>query len=224
METSVKKYLTEIRPSVAPSTLNRKLACYRKFGSYLGFPGFLHDYMAPRPAKLVPHPLPNLANDVMELLEIARTPRKVALIALCGLVGLRISEALSVDASNVDPREMIVTVRGKGDAYRVIPLSQRAWDCIAAAYYAAAASKGNKRLVNYSDRYARRLIKNMGAEAILAREIASHDLRMTFGTEAYNKSKDLRAVQELLGHANASTTEGYIGKSMDEMRAAANFI
>lgn len=189
----------------------------------MGWPGFLHDYMAPRPAKLQAHPLPGGVNDVMDLIDVAANPRKVALVALCGLAGLRVSEALSTDADDVDPDAMVLAVRGKGDAYRVVPISQRAWAFIMPAYTEASRSKGNRKLVNYSDRYARKIITNLGATAILRRPIASHDLRMTFGTAAYNKSKDLRAVQELLGHANASTTEGYIGKSMDEMRDAANF-
>ena len=69
------------------------------------------------------------------------------------------------------------------------------------------------------DRSARALITRLGERAGLRRAIASHDLRATFATEVYNRTRDMRLVQELLGHSRLSTTQKYTQVSLSDLMA-----
>jgi site-specific recombinase XerD len=75
-------------------------------------------------------------------------------------------------------------------------------------------------VVGLKDRFARRVITELGVRAKLERHTSSHDLRATFATAVYDHTLDQRVVQELLGHSSGTTTEIYIGRSNDQMRKA----
>lgn len=155
------------------------------------------------------------------MISCCRNAEQRALVALCGLVGLRVGEALAMKVSWFDGHAMQLTVRGKGDKTRVVPVSRRAWEVISEAFTLAMVSDG--RLIHYEDRSARKAITTLGRKAELSRKIASHDLRATFATEAYNKCGNQRIVQELLGHASGATTETYIGVQRAAMIEAVDF-
>lgn len=155
------------------------------------------------------------------MLNVSRNAEQRALVGLCGLAGLRIGEALAMKVNWFNPSVMRLTVRGKGDKERVVPVSPRCWDSISEAY--TLAMVGDKKLIHYEDRSARKAITAIGRRAQLSRKIASHDLRATFATEVYNRTGNQRVVQELLGHANGSTTEVYIGVNQAAMVEAVDF-
>lgn len=159
---------------------------------------------------------------MLDMLVAAPSEEHKALIALCGLVGLRVSEARTLTPSCIEVDVMEVTVFGKGDKQRTIPLTKAAWHFIQPAWIQSVIrdETGDSPMIRLSDRGARKFLKEMGFKAGLVREISSHDLRATFATAAYKRTKDIRAVQTLLGHANSSTTEVYTGVEMDAMRAA----
>lgn len=117
---------------------------------------------------------------------------------------------------------MTLSIRGKGDKYRVVPVSKRCWRAISDAYISSMAS-GDKLLIHYSDRSARKCITTLGRKAKLARPISSHDLRATFATVVYDRTLNQRVVQELLGHAQGSTTELYIGVAQKAMAEGVDF-
>ena len=156
------------------------------------------------------------------MIEQCKNPEQTALVGLCGYAGLRISEARLIVTENFNTHDMTLTVRGKGDRTRIIPLSNRAW-CSLSSAFVHAMGRSDTRLIRYSDRAARKIITNLSIRARLVRPVASHDLRATFGTTAFYTTKDLRVVQELLGHANSTQTEVYTGVSMDRMRDAVEF-
>ena len=156
------------------------------------------------------------------MIEQTRNIEQEALVALGGFMGLRVSESLGFCTHHLDLDSMLATIRGKGDKTRVIPVSSQAWTHIAPAY-AMAMSKPDHRLVSYQDRFARQIITNLARRANLKREVTSHDLRATFATAAYDKTRDIRAVQELLGHASSETTEIYTGVLMENLRKAVDF-
>lgn len=155
------------------------------------------------------------------MLAVARTPEQKALCSLTGLMGLRVSEALSVMLADFDHSAATLTVRGKGDKTRTVPVSPRAWENLVPRMVELM-TLGEQRLVSLSDRGARIVITTLGQKAGLSRSISSHDMRATFATAAYDKSLDIRAVQELLGHGSSQTTEIYTGVRLDTMREAAN--
>lgn len=145
-------------------------------------------------------------------------PKLHALVALCGLCGLRIHEARAVRPSDIDLSEQLLTVTGKGRKQRTIPISNRALLAILPAYDLA--SPDDRLMIRMSDSSARGKISALGEKAGLSQHVASHDLRSTFATETYNASLDIRAVQYLLGHSSVDTTTGYIDPQMRSMRAA----
>lgn len=144
--------------------------------------------------------------------------RHAALIALCGLVGLRISEALAVRPSHFDLHKMQLVVLGKGDKERIVPISPEAWEVLQYPTTRAFCN-GNALVVGMQDRAARAMVTRVAKAAKLQRRVSSHDLRATFATEVYNKTLDQRLVQILLGHASSATTEIYVGRTTDQLKA-----
>lgn len=214
-------WMNQRRRIVAPKTLTRRITSMRALGRCLGV-AMLEEYSAPTPASSMPHPLPGLAADIEKMLAVALSDRQRTLVALLALCGLRISEARQVAPTDFDLHNMLLTVRGKGDKTRIVPVSQQAWSVMSPCVVEATLSKW-PTVILYTDRHARELITKLGARAKLARPISSHDLRATFGTLAYALTGNIRAVQELLGHASVEQTVLYTGVRLAEMRAAANF-
>src|SRR6478752_701308 len=100
---------------------------------------------------------------------------------------------------------MTVTIKGKGEKIRVVPVSDEAWNVIASRVTNSFCT-GDAPVVGLKDRFARRGIKDLGKRAGLQRDISSHDLRATFATAVYDKTKDIRLAQYLLGHFSVETT------------------
>lgn len=220
-EDQVKIYLNQHRTEWAPRTLKRKASCIKAFAKFTGEVRFLADYRLPNPGRAIPHPIPEGVEGVLDMLNLCTNSEQTCLIALCGLMGLRISEARSVVPQDFDLVQNTLTIMGKGYKVRTLPLTMTAWKWIETAYLNAYSCEYPDQLIHYSDRGARVLIARIGRKAALTRGISSHDLRATFATAAYNKSRDLRVVQELLGHSSSSTTEVYTGVVLDKMREAA---
>lgn len=185
---------------------------------WAGWQARFEDYSAPTPLPAKPHPLPEGIEGVKRMILIAEDPRHASLVALCGLMGLRVAEALTVKPSNFNTERMTLVIRGKGDKEREIPVSHQAWEILQGRVLRAFIA-GDEPIVNMCDRTARSTITGLGVKAGICRRVSSHDLRATFGTEVYNNTKDLRLVQILLGHASSRQTEGYVGVSDSALRA-----
>lgn len=218
-EDTAMEWLQEHRREVAPKTTSRRLTSLRAFAKWAGWGPLLTEYSAPTPARGMPHPLPEGIEGVKRLIAAARYDTHKALVALCGLCGLRVAEALAVKPSHFDHEANTLTIRGKGDKTRVIPVSETAWEFLARPV-TRAFIEGDRPVVGLKDRFARRVITELGERAGLQRHISSHDLRATFATAVYDKTLDLRTTQELLGHSSSQTTELYTGVTMDKMRGA----
>lgn len=203
-------------------THNRKLACYRCYGRWLGWPDFLTTYKRPPSPQGFPHPLPEGVDGVLKMIEAARSPSHKALVTLNGLCGLRVSEARDVKPSDIDIMgdRVLLTVLGKGQKTRVIPLSDTV--ILALLPRLREVHGTDEALVPISDRPARLAISRIGYRALGRDDVASHDLRMTAGTAFFNKCRNIRTVQELLGHSSSSTTEIYTFVSEDQKAEAAD--
>lgn len=214
------EHLTAIRETYSPNTVNRKLACFRRFGKYMGWQDFLANYKPPKPAKGYAHPIPEGIAGILAMADVARKPEHKALVALCGMLGLRISEARRVRPSHFNHRTNELRVFGKGDKQRDVPVSETVWQHIMPALIKN--RDADTVLIPLHDRSARRAWTRLAEKAGLSHS-SSHDGRMTVGTEMYYKSGgDIRAVQEYLGHASSVTTETYTKVNSDRMRAAAD--
>ena len=204
---------------MAPKTTSRRLTSLRAFAKWAGWGDMLSDYSAPTAARGIPHPLPEGIDGVHRLIGCTRNEKQKALVALCGLMGCRIAEALAVRPSDFDLHDMTLSIRGKGDKTRIVPVSESAWGVLCSPVTRAFVD-GDREVVGLKDRFARRVITTLGERAGLRRAISSHDLRSTFATAVFDKTKDIRVTQELLGHASVSTTELYTLVGMDKMRSA----
>jgi len=216
-------WLNLTRELSAPKTTVRRLTSLRSFGRWaFDLQNPLHDYIPPTPGKTIAHPIPEGVPGVIRMIEQAKNCDQRALIAMGGLVGTRISESLAATMDWFDLQDMTLTVRGKGDKTRTVPVGPLAWSFMQDAYVMASL-KPDKRLVSYKDRFSRSIVTNLAARAGLSRPVASHDLRATFATAVYDATLDLRLVQELLGHSSSDTTEIYTGVAMAQMREAVQF-
>jgi site-specific recombinase XerD len=188
----------------------------------MGIAAPLEEYIAPQPGRTVPHPIPEGPSGVERMIAKAKNYEQEALTALIGFVGCRVGEALSLTHHHFDVQSMLLTIRGKGDKTRIVPISPHAWQYIQSAYVLAI-NKEDGKLISYKDRFARQIIKNLGERAKLQRAVSSHDLRATFATAAYDRTQNIRVVQELLGHASSETTEIYTGVTDAALKDAVNF-
>ena len=145
--------------------------------------------------------------------------RNKAMLELLYATGMRISEMLNLQLSNINEDDAIVKVVGKGSKERIIPLSD-----ITIKYlkmyieeyrkYILKTKQSEYLFVNYNgSRMSRqgffKILKNLCDLSGIKKEISPHILRHSFATHLLNNGADLRVIQELLGHENISTTEIY---------------
>jgi len=151
--------------------------------------------------------------------------RDRALFELIYSCGLRISEAVDLTVDSVFPKERLIRVRGKGDKERLVPMGEHALDWLG-RYLNDARPRLARRPV--SALFLSRRGEGLSRKGIWKRfreaaELAGvdakvHTLRHSFATHLLEGGADLRAVQELLGHADISTTQIYTHVDSDELR------
>lgn len=220
-ETEAKRWLNQNRKTLAYKTTIRRSTSLRSFVYWARWGDMLSDWRGPKPGTPVPHPIPEGPAGLDRMIDVAASNQQRALIALCGFVGCRISEALAVRPEDFDLQAMTLKVHGKGERERTVPVSDKAWDILCLEVTKAFVRGGPVLL--FSDRHGRTVITNLAKKAALKRHVSSHDLRATFATAVHDKTQDMRLVQELLGHANITQTQVYVGVEREKMRTAVNF-
>jgi site-specific recombinase XerD len=211
------------------TTVARKLAAIRGFYRHLVQRGEL----GANPADLVASPkrdsyLPRVlkSGEVADLLSRmpASTPlelRDRAMFELAYSAGLRAEEIVNLDTAGLDPDAEELRVEGKGGRTRVLPVGEPAWRALDAYLrrgrpaltqetdrpeQALFLSKTGRRL-STSD--VRRRLRLATRRAALEAGVSPHTLRHSFATHLLEGGADLRAIQELLGHASITTTQTY---------------
>lgn len=222
----------------APRTLARKLASIRGLFRSL----VEHGEVSANPADLLPAPrLPRTLPDVLKPDDVARlleripatTPleqRDRALFELAYSSGLRAEELVDLDVPAIDFDAEQVRVEGKGSKTRFVPVGEPALRSIAAYLERARPalqsadpdpalflSKSGRRL-STSD--VRRRLRVWARHASTQTGVHPHALRHSFATHLLDGGADLRAIQELLGHASISTTQVYTRVESARLRAA----
>ncbi|EOX4102190.1 tyrosine recombinase XerC [Vibrio alginolyticus] len=213
-----------MREGMKASSLATRLSSLRSFFDFL----ILRGEMSANPAKGVSaprkkRPLPkNLdVDEVSQLLEVNEEDplavRDRAMMELMYGAGLRLAELVGVDVRDVQLRSGELRVIGKGDKERKVPFSGMAtewvgkWlrvrgDLAAPGEPALFVSKLGTRI---SHRSVQKRMAEWGQKQSVASHISPHKLRHSFATHMLESSNNLRAVQELLGHENISTTQIY---------------
>ena len=224
----LERYLAELRAQgLSGATIARRAAAVRSFFRHLVLLGVCDqnptaDLDLPRRGRRLPRALsPNEAERLVEAAN-GTTPRDLrdrALVELLYGAGLRVSEAVGLEKSGVDLDGRLVRCIGKGNKERVVPVGRQAVDALRRYL-----SRGRP----YLDRRHRPelflnarggaltragaffILRRLAAKAGLEPErIHPHLLRHSFATHLLEGGADLRSVQEMLGHADLSTTELY---------------
>lgn len=228
---TLRKYLAQLSGGTKKSSIGRKLAAIRSFFRFLLRRGTI----IKNPAELISTPkkeqrLPfHLDIDqTTSLMEGTDTEQKYALrdhaiLELLYSSGLRVSELTGLNMSEIDLSGGMVRVMGKGGKERIVPVGSRAIEAIQAYLDQRehVASKEALFLNTRGERINRRSVARIVDAHVLKiaafKRISPHTLRHTFATHMLEGGADLRAIQELLGHASLSTTQKYTHVSIDRL-------
>ena len=220
---------------VKKSSIARKLSAIRTFFRYLNREGILTS----NPARLVATPrreqrLPAVltADDAIRLMESpkAKKPadhdtmlRDRAVLETLYSTGIRASELIGMNREDIDRHDSLIRIRGKGRKERIVPVGTKALDAIDAYLGRLAGSSdiaavflgpSGKRL---TARTVQRILQNHRKQLGLQQKASPHTLRHSFATHLLESGADLRAIQELLGHASLSTTQRYTHVNLDSL-------
>lgn len=224
------------RKAAAPSTLQRKIACLRSFYRHLRREQILDrdpasELRAPRSRARLPKVLSR--DEVARLLEQPRgtSPaalRDRALLETMYACGLRASEAIGLELSELDLQDGILRARGKGSKERIVPIGSKAIEALGAYL-----ERGRPALVGIrpeprvfvnlrggglSRQGLYKIVGRHARSAGLEHRMSPHTLRHTFATHLLSGGCDLRSLQEMLGHADIGTTQIYTHLSTERLR------
>ena len=236
---NIREYLSQLRQTKKSiSTQSRRLSVLRQFYSFLLAEAFRFD----DPTQRIDGPelgqsLPKYLGEeeVERLIITARTGegiyalRTTALLEILYATGLRVSELVSLRTSNISRDGQMLTIRGKGGAERMVPLSEPAREAISAYYDARAAEKIAGKPIKMSsattspflfpsraknghltrDGFSKILKKIAGMAGLDPSRVSPHVLRHSFASHLLAHGADLRSLQQMLGHADISTTQIY---------------
>jgi integrase/recombinase XerD len=145
--------------------------------------------------------------------------RDLAMVELVDATGMRVSELVGLNLSQVAFHTGVLQVRGKGDKERVVPLGEFAMGALRAYLQRGRPrlDRGRPTQAVFLNRSGRRLtrqgfwklLRGWARRAGIARTVTPHMLRHSFATHLLEGGADLRAIQEMLGHADISTTQIY---------------
>jgi len=227
----LRRYLAGLSKTTKKSSIGRKLAAIRSFFRFLLRRGTI----TKNPAELVATPkkeqrLPfhldiDQTTSLMEApdLEHKDALRDRAILELLYSSGLRVSELTSLNIGEIDLSGGSVRVMGKGGKERIVPVGSRALEALQSYLdqrsdaVAGAALFLNTRGDRINRRSVARIIDLHVLRIAAFKRISPHTLRHTFATHMLEGGADLRAIQELLGHASLSTTQKYTHVSIDRL-------
>ncbi|MAF85328.1 MAG: tyrosine recombinase XerD [Dehalococcoidales bacterium] len=237
---SMLSYLLNLKErNYAPTTVARKVAAAKSFFNFMVSEGIIKtnpigDMGSPRAGKSLPKPIS--VSQVRRLLEqptklsTLEAKRDKAMLELLYASGMRVSELVSLNLNDIDTGSGYVRCFGKGHKERLIPIHKQA--ALAVDEYI---NEARSRLVHSDtesalflnargERLTRQglwqILKGHAKSAELDTEITPHTLRHSFATHMLNGGADLRSVQELLGHANISTTQIYTHLTTEHIRSS----
>jgi integrase/recombinase XerD len=222
--------------AASPATIHRKAACLRSFYRHLRREGVRESdptatLSAPRRGRKLPQVLTR--GEVESLLSQPRGTepaalRDRALLELMYACGLRASEAIGLEVGDVDLEDGMLRARGKGSKERVVPIGQNALRALRAYLERGRPGlvKGRPErglFVNFRGGALTRqglykIVRRHAQTAGLADRMSPHTLRHTFATHLLAGGCDLRSVQEMLGHADVSTTQLYTHLSSERLK------
>lgn len=214
----------EFRRGAAPRTIQRRLSALRSFFRYLLREGAMSanpaiEIQAPKAQQRLPKTID--VDQMTRLLTFCTDEqlgvRDKAVMELFYSSGLRLSELVGLDVADVDLADRTVRILGKGSKTRIVPVGRHAADAISRwrKERAAMAAIGEQALFvsrsgqRMSPRTVQKRVTGWAKRQGLGLHVHPHMFRHSFATHLLESSQDLRGVQELLGHANISSTQIY---------------
>ncbi len=227
------------RKEFEKNTVARKISALKSFFSFLKNRRFIEKNPAalvssPKRGKVLPsflteEEIRKLFDSLPQAIDF-KTARDKAIIELFYATGLRVSELSNLKMRDIDMQNQLVRVLGKGGKERIVPFGIPAKEAL--EKYFRFRRKYLKKKKNLSEEYVflnvrdGKHITDRGIKFIVSqmlkkissmKKLSVHSLRHTFATHLLNKGADLRAIQELLGHASLSTTQRYTHLSIDKL-------
>ncbi|MCB1214848.1 MAG: tyrosine recombinase XerC [Deltaproteobacteria bacterium] len=234
----LRSYLSSLFSRLKARSLARRVGSLRSFYNYLSRQGLVDQNIAREiPYPKTPQDLPRYL-EIEEAAYLLDKPleesfeakRDRAMWELFYSSGLRASELVALTFSQVDLKEALLRVKGKGSKERLVPIGTKAVEAI--KDYLTFRSQvpiqpgyenfiflGKRGRRIHASVLARQLKKDL-VQAGLAAKVTPHGLRHSFATHLLQSGADLRGIQELLGHASLSTTQRYTHISLDKLKSA----
>jgi len=222
----LKKYIQKSSTKSENTSISHKITVLKNFYNFLLDDGLINknpcmSLKMPKKAKLLPIYL--TIEEINKLLDIKlENPydyRDKAILELLYATGIRISELVNLKISNIDFKEDLIRVLGKGSKERIIPITDEAkshLDKYIYTYRPIILKNKNTEFV-FLNRYGKpisrqsvfKFIKLECLKKGIKKDISPHTIRHTFATHLLQNGADLRVIQELLGHSDITTTQIY---------------
>ena len=211
------------------STISRRISTLRTFYNYLVDENIVennvfHNVKNPKLEKKLPNYLNyNEMEELLESIDISTTEglEKRLLIEMFYSTGCRVSEMINVKISDIDFTNKTIRIIGKGSKERIVYFGDYAskyldnyLSKVKCDKYLFTNKKGEKLTVNEVEQIVKDIMKHISIKT----HVTPHTLRHTFATHLLNNGADIKTVQELLGHANLSTTGIYTHVSSDRLK------
>ena len=211
------------------STISRRISTLRTFYNYLVDENIVennvfHNVRNPKLEKKLPNYLNyNEMEELLESIDISTTEglEKRLLIEMFYSTGCRVSEMINVKISDIDFTNKTIRIMGKGSKERIVYFGDYAskyldnyLSKVKCDKYLFTNKKGEKLTVNEVEQIVKDIMKHISIKT----HVTPHTLRHTFATHLLNNGADIKTVQELLGHANLSTTGIYTHVSSDRLK------
>ncbi len=228
--------------SLSRSSISRLISSLRTFYSYL----MLTDRVDRSPFELmktpsIPRPLPEVLSydDILTILNsidlsAAQGHRNRAIVEMLYGCGLRASEITELTMSDLFEKEMVVRVVGKGNKQRLVPLSSAVLRYLKLYFeqrIQQIPKRGSEEIVFLNRRGGKltrvmifNIVRDAARKAGIATAIHPHTLRHSFATHLMEGGADIRAVQQMLGHEDISTTEIYTHVAISGLRKAVELL
>ncbi len=227
-------FITELgKRGLKSSSIERKTAAIKTFFKFLK----KRKIIDKNPAELVSSPkkskrLPTFMEkgEIFDLINIIPedTPlsvRNKAMIMLLYATGMRVSELVNLNLSDVDLKSETVHILGKGKKYRIVPFGKKTKEILLKYLFyrkelqskseAFFVTKSGKRIMDRAIRY---ILNNYIDTLAIQKKVSPHTLRHTFATHLLDNGANIRVIQEMLGHSNLATTQVYTHLSIAKLK------
>lgn len=222
----IQKYIQDLSKNKNSNTISRTISSLKSFYKFLEINKYtntnpLTTIISPKTARKLPKVLSE--EEVNKLLDINLNNdfdyRNKAMLELMYSSGLRVSELINLTVNDVDLKNSLVRIFGKGSKERIVPLNDYATEALNnyILYHRPKLFKQKESnylfLNNHGNQMTRqgffKTLKKIAKEKGIKSELSPHTLRHSFATHLLKYGADLRSIQELLGHSDISTTQIY---------------